>query len=256
MTLSAIPKGHTFVAYSDGSCLGNPGPGGWAYLIDDRDGTRQIGRGSAATSTNNAMELTAAIECLSGLGNRAVGVLHTDSKYVVNGANSWRAGWEKRGYRGTDGKPVKNLDLWRALFAEIDARPGVQIAWVKGHATCEQNNLVDQHANAAAHDQSPPVRTRYSLGEGTTTAPQKPSSAETLAATLLARAERLCALPGDAEPILAEMRELLCDSDELLADFLFSPLHAIRMSPIEAFEAGKGESALVVLRSLSAGAYV
>lgn len=256
MTLSAIPKGHTFVAYSDGSCLGNPGPGGWAYLIDYQDGMRQIGRGSTAAGTNNTMELSAAIECVLGLGNKAVGVLHTDSKYVVNGVNSWRAGWEKRGYRNSDGKPVKNLDLWRVLFAEIDARPGVQVSWVKGHATCEQNNLVDEHANAAARDQSAPVRARYRLGEEAATAPQKPSSAETVAATLLARAERLCALPGDAEPLLAEMRTLLCDSDEVLADFLFAPLHAIRMSPIEAFEKGKGESALVVLRSISAGAYV
>ncbi|MGD9801756.1 MAG: ribonuclease HI [Parvularculaceae bacterium] len=131
-------------AFTDGACAGNPGPGGWGVLIIDENGRREIYGGEAAT-TNNRMELTAAIEAL----NATVGPirLYTDSQYVKNGITSWIQGWKRNGWRTSDRKPVKNQDLWRNLDDAASKRD-VDWRWVKGHNGHPENERADALARA------------------------------------------------------------------------------------------------------------
>lgn len=146
-----------FVLHADGSCLGNPGPGGWAARIETGAETIELEGGTRAT-TNNRMELTAAIEAfgrIAGLARPGDSILlRLDSKYVLDGLFEWLPGWQKKGWRNAAGKPVKNDDLWR-LLAELKATleaDGVRLvsAWVKGHAGDPGNEHVDGRANAMA----------------------------------------------------------------------------------------------------------
>ena len=134
--------------FTDGACRGNPGPGGWAALI--RSGTREkeIGGGEALT-TNNRMELTAAIEALNALKRPCRVELHTDSNYVRDGITKWIHAWQRNGWRTADKKPVKNADLWQQLL-DAAARHQVRWHWVKGHSGHPENDRVDALACAEA----------------------------------------------------------------------------------------------------------
>ena len=131
--------------YTDGACRGNPGPGGWgALLIAGRH--RKEMYGGETDTTNNRMELTAVIEALNALkGSRSV-ILHTDSKYVKDGIESWIENWKKRGWKTSAKKPVKNQDLWMALD-EARERHAIDWRWVKGHAGNAGNERADELAN-------------------------------------------------------------------------------------------------------------
>ena len=134
--------------FTDGACKGNPGPGGWAALLRSGETVKELSGGEAQT-TNNRMELTAAIRALEALKRPAAVTLTTDSRYVMDGLTKWIHGWQRNGWRTADRKPVKNADLWQALLA---AAAPHQIAWrwVKGHAGHAENERVDQLACAEA----------------------------------------------------------------------------------------------------------
>ena len=133
--------------YTDGACRGNPGPGGWGALIKDGSGERELSGAESAT-TNNRMELTAAIMALREAPAGSSVDIYTDSKYVMDGLNDWMPAWKKRGWKTADKKPVKNQDLWQALD-EANARHQVRWHWVKGHSGHDGNERVDRLANLA-----------------------------------------------------------------------------------------------------------
>ncbi len=136
--------------YTDGACSGNPGPGGWGAVLRAGGHEKEISGAEAAT-TNNRMELMAAIEALNALKKPAQARLHTDSKYVMDGVTKWIHGWKKNGWKTADKKPVKNEDLWRKLDA-ANARHRVTWKWVKGHSDDAMNNRADELArNAIQH---------------------------------------------------------------------------------------------------------
>lgn len=134
--------------HTDGACLGNPGPGGWAALLRYGAREREIGGGEAMT-TNNRMELMAAIVALETLTEACEVQLHTDSQYVRQGITEWLPGWLRRGWKAASGAPVKNRDLWERLQA-ASARHRVQWHWVKGHSGDPDNDRVDARARAEA----------------------------------------------------------------------------------------------------------
>jgi ribonuclease HI len=133
--------------FTDGACRGNPGPGGWAALLVFGKERREVS-GAEATTTNNRMELTAAIGGLNALKRRCAVKLYTDSKYVLQGITEWLPNWKARGWRTAARTPVKNQDLWQLLDAAA-ATQEVQWIWVKGHSGDAGNEYVDQLANAA-----------------------------------------------------------------------------------------------------------
>ncbi len=133
-----------FVIYTDGACSGNPGPGGWGARLEGPDGVNEISGGEAAT-TNNRMELSAAIEALASLPDNSQVALVTDSNYVKDGMTSWLANWKKRGWKTAAKKPVKNVDLWQALDAQCQ-RHQVEWQWVKGHSGHPGNERADELA--------------------------------------------------------------------------------------------------------------
>ena len=131
--------------YSDGACRGNPGPGGWGVLLR-YDGTEKELWGGEAATTNNRMELMAAIRALEALKRRCRVRLYTDSLYVMKGISTWIGDWKRRGWRTADKKPVKNEDLWRRLD-ELAAKHDIEWRWVRGHAGHPENERADQLAN-------------------------------------------------------------------------------------------------------------
>ena len=131
--------------YTDGACKGNPGPGGWGALMIAGDNRRELCGGELAT-TNNRMELTAAIEALRALKRPTRVRLFTDSKYVMQGIETWIHGWKKNGWRTSDKKPVKNMDLWQVLDA-LAAQQQVEWRWVKGHSGDPGNERADALSN-------------------------------------------------------------------------------------------------------------
>jgi len=131
--------------YTDGACRGNPGPGGWGALLLNCDYEREICGGEADT-TNNRMELLAAIEALSALKKPCEVVLYTDSVYVQKGITEWLENWKARGWRTAARKPVKNDDLWRRLD-EVAAQHRIEWCWVKGHDGNHGNERADELAN-------------------------------------------------------------------------------------------------------------
>lgn len=133
---------------TDGSCIGNPGPGGWACLLRQGSHTRELS-GSAPDTTNNRMELTAVIQGLSAIEEACPVRIVTDSEYVHKGITEWMEKWRRKGWRTAANKPVKNQDLWKALDEAL-ARRRVSWQWVKGHATHADNIHVDRLANHAA----------------------------------------------------------------------------------------------------------
>ena len=133
--------------FTDGACSGNPGPGGWGAILRYGDTEKELSGGEAET-TNNRMELTAAIEALNALKRPYDIVLTTDSTYVKDGITSWIDGWKKRGWKNSQKKPVKNEDLWKALD-EARSRHTVEWKWVKGHAGHAENERCDELARNA-----------------------------------------------------------------------------------------------------------
>jgi ribonuclease HI len=138
------------VIHTDGACSGNPGPGGWGAVLHFKDQEKELWGGELQT-TNNRMELMAAIQALEALKRPCKVELHTDSQYVQKGIHEWIHGWKKRGWLTADKKPVKNEDLWRRLD-EARLRHDVQWRWVKGHAGHELNELADALARRGIQD--------------------------------------------------------------------------------------------------------
>ena len=145
--------------YTDGSCLGNPGPGGWGALLEFNDSNKEMSAGFAHT-TNNRMELLAPINALTQLKEICDVNLYTDSQYVKNGINQWIHNWKKNGWRTSNKKPVKNADLWQLLDA-ICQKHQVNWHWVKAHNGHPQNELVDDLARIAAGGSNLPPDTGF-----------------------------------------------------------------------------------------------
>ncbi|WP_097461551.1 ribonuclease HI [Mangrovitalea sediminis] len=135
----------TVTLYTDGACRGNPGPGGWGVVLRYGDARKTLHGGEPET-TNNRMELRAAIEGLRALKRRCAVELYTDSQYVRRGVLEWLERWKSNGWRTADRKPVKNVDLWQALEEQV-SRHDVRWHWVKGHAGIPDNEMADQLAN-------------------------------------------------------------------------------------------------------------
>lgn len=131
--------------FTDGACRGNPGPGGWGVLLR-HNGREKTLHGGEALTTNNRMEMMAAIVALESLTRPCKVVLTTDSQYVLKGVTEWLANWKRRGWKTADKKPVKNEDLWRRLDAAL-ARHQVEWRWVRGHTGHAENERVDALAN-------------------------------------------------------------------------------------------------------------
>jgi ribonuclease HI len=132
------------VVHTDGACSGNPGPGGWGAILAFNGSEKEL-CGGAPDTTNNRMELTAAIEALRALKGPCIVELHTDSKYVQDGITKWIHGWKRNGWKTADKKPVKNADLWQALEAET-ATHKIDWRWVKGHSGHDVNERADELA--------------------------------------------------------------------------------------------------------------
>ena len=130
--------------FTDGACSGNPGPGGWGVILRWRDNQREL-YGGAPDTTNNRMELMAAIQALETLKRPVRATLHTDSTYVKNGITQWIHNWKKKGWKTANRKPVKNVDLWQRLDAAV-ARHDVEWRWVRGHTGHPENERADELA--------------------------------------------------------------------------------------------------------------
>lgn len=133
--------------FTDGACRGNPGPGGWGALLRHNGHEKSL-YGAEALTTNNRMELMAAIQALESLTRPCRIRLTTDSKYVQQGIMEWMANWKRRGWKTAARKPVKNVDLWQRLDKATE-RHDIEWAWVKGHSGHRENELADQLANKA-----------------------------------------------------------------------------------------------------------
>ena len=133
--------------FTDGACSGNPGPGGWGALLRYRGREKELSGGESET-TNNRMELLAAINGLEALNRPARVRIVTDSQYVMKGVTEWLPGWKRRGWKTADRQPVKNIDLWRRLEAAL-APHQVEWEWVRGHSGHAENERVDQLARRA-----------------------------------------------------------------------------------------------------------
>ena len=144
------PKPTSVALFTDGACSGNPGPGGWGALLRYKGVEKELS-GAEPDTTNNRMELMAAIEGLKSLKRTCAVDLYTDSKYVLQGLTEWLPGWKARGWKTADKKPVKNQDLWMALDEQV-ARHHVTWHWVKGHAGHAENERVDELARMAIKD--------------------------------------------------------------------------------------------------------
>ena len=137
----------TVLIFTDGACKGNPGPGGWGAILRFKDQEKEL-KGAEALTTNNRMELMAAIGALSSLKRRCKVALYTDSDYLRQGMQSWLAQWKKKGWRNSKNEPVKNSDLWLRLD-ELAKAHEISWHWVKGHSGHPENERADALANMA-----------------------------------------------------------------------------------------------------------
>jgi ribonuclease HI len=145
------PEPGEILVWTDGACQGNPGPGGWAaILVDDAGSAIDERSGGLPQTTNNIMEMTAALEGMRALPAGSAVVVVTDSRYLLDGMTSWMAGWKKRGWKTAGGDPVKNKQLWLDLEAETQRHASVRWHWVKGHVGNALNERADELAVAAA----------------------------------------------------------------------------------------------------------
>jgi ribonuclease HI len=134
--------------FTDGACSGNPGPGGWAAILRSGHHEKELSGGERAT-TNNRMELRAVIEGLKKIKRSSHVVVHTDSRYVMDGASKWMLSWKQKGWKTADKKPVKNEDLWRLLDDEMARHSALEWRWVAGHSGHPENERADELARAA-----------------------------------------------------------------------------------------------------------
>ena len=139
------------IIHTDGACSGNPGPGGWGAILTSGHHEKEL-KGGEAHTTNNRMELMAAISALEALKKPSIVDLHTDSQYVQQGISQWIHGWKRNGWRTADKKPVKNTDLWQRLDAAL-TRHKVRWHWVKGHDGHAMNERADELARSAIAEQ-------------------------------------------------------------------------------------------------------
>ncbi len=144
---SVSPEAEAVIIYTDGACSGNPGPGGWAAVLHYRDAERVVSGGERET-TNNRMELRAAIEGLEALRRPCHVVLYTDSRYLRDGITQWIHGWRRRGWRTASGSAVKNRDLWERLVQAMEPHT-LDWRWVEGHAGDPGNERADLLARSA-----------------------------------------------------------------------------------------------------------
>jgi ribonuclease HI len=138
------------ILYTDGACRGNPGIGGWGYVIISTSGIKKM-YGGLKNTTNNQMELTAVIKGLQSLRCPCIVDVYSDSKYVTDGINAWLRGWKRRGWKTATGQPVKNEDLWRAVD-ELMSYHKIKTHWVKGHSGDTYNDIADNLANIGADE--------------------------------------------------------------------------------------------------------
>lgn len=141
---------HTIEIFTDGACKGNPGPGGWGVLLRLGEHEKSLYGGELET-TNNRMELTAAIRGLEALKRPAKVLLTTDSEYVMKGIREWMPNWKKRGWKTASRQPVKNADLWKMLD-ELVNQHEVEWRWVRGHSGHRENEIADELANMGVRD--------------------------------------------------------------------------------------------------------
>ena len=137
-----------YTIYTDGACSGNPGPGGWGAVIFDNDNKQKNISGSEENTTNNRMELLAAIMALEEVNTNSEITIYTDSNYVKNGITEWVLKWKENGWKNSNKEPVKNKDLWKKLD-NLCAQNTIYWKWVKGHASNKYNNLADELATKA-----------------------------------------------------------------------------------------------------------
>ncbi|WP_221792047.1 ribonuclease HI [Aquisediminimonas sediminicola] len=147
--MSDGPVSERVEIFTDGACKGNPGPGGWGAIIRFGAHEKEMSGGEPAT-TNNRMEMMAVIQALEALTRPCDVVVHTDSKYVLDGMTKWIHGWKRNGWKTADKKPVKNGELWQELDLAV-ARHKVEWVWVRGHNGHVENERADGLASAAAH---------------------------------------------------------------------------------------------------------
>ena len=147
--------------YTDGACSGNPGPGGWGAILRYGSHAKEISGGDPGPTTNNRMELMAAIRALEHLKRPVTVHLHTDSSYLRDGITKWLRGWRSNGWQTADRKPVKNVDLWQRLAAVAEGHD-VHWVWVKGHAGDPGNERADALAGQGLLEAVRPHRTRFS----------------------------------------------------------------------------------------------
>lgn len=140
----------TIEIYTDGACKGNPGPGGWGALLR-YNGTEKTLKGAEKNTTNNRMELTAAIKALEALKRPCTVALYTDSQYLRQGMTEWLVQWKKKGWRNSKKEPVKNADLWQKLD-ELSFQHQIQWHWVRGHSGHPENEMADALANQAIEE--------------------------------------------------------------------------------------------------------
>ena len=146
---------------TDGACVGNPGPGGWAFILRDGEQWKEFA-GGAPHTTNNRMELVAVIRALEALKRESDVAIYTDSQYVKNGIEAWIHGWKRNGWKTSDKKPVKNEDLWRELD-QLATRHRISWHWVRGHADNPGNERADELANQGVIMESAVVNATRSL---------------------------------------------------------------------------------------------
>jgi ribonuclease HI len=154
--MTAKPPSRSVEIFTDGACSGNPGPGGWGAILRYGDSVKELSGGEAVT-TNNRMELLAAINALEALKRPSTVDLHTDSQYVKNGIMTWIHGWKRNGWKTADKKPVKNADLWQRLDDVADLHE-IAWHWVKGHAGHVENERADELAREGMAPFKPSTR--------------------------------------------------------------------------------------------------
>ena len=143
---------NSVIIYTDGACKGNPGTGGWGAVLEYKDKNKKI-YGYEEETTNNRMELTAAIKALSVLKNKSNVVIYTDSKYLMDGISIWIDSWKKNNWRTSNKKEVKNIDLWK-MIDSLNQDHDIEWKWVKGHSGNSGNEMADDLANYAISSKS------------------------------------------------------------------------------------------------------
>ena len=240
-------RGRVVAAATDGACSGNPGPGGWGALLRFEDGSVEEFGGHEPATTNNRMELQAALEVLQrlkGLPRHPDLTLRTDSKYLIDGLGSWMQGWKRKGWKTAAGKPVLNQDLWKALDAS--RLNDVPLAYVKGHSGDPDNERVDRIAVAFSKGSQPELTGSPAIPESPEAEPAPKALLQLLSrlelADRLADGEFSLSLVELAQLVEQPIRQLQAKRDVWLwRDWLVVPLEGERWR-LQRSEAGSGQS--------------